>query len=68
MNHTCPASGCTAEVSPYMLMCRTHWYMVPYQLRRSVWLEWDEGMGAGTDGHNAAIRAAVEAVNAKLGA
>lgn len=66
MSHRCPANGCTRNVSPAMLMCRPHWYMVPRPLRDAVWSAWDNGLGAGTAAHREAILAAVEAVNRKL--
>lgn len=47
-------------------MDRKHWYMVPTRLRDEVWAAWDNGKGQGSPGHQAAIVAAVEAVNAKL--
>jgi len=50
-----------------MLMCRTHWYMVPKPLRNAVWNAWADGFGAGTPEHSEAILAAVDAVNRKLG-
>lgn len=66
MSHRCPANGCTRTVSPAMLMCRPHWYMVPKPLRDAVWNAWGGGAGAGTAPHQAAILAAVEAVDRTL--
>jgi hypothetical protein len=66
MNHECPAEGCTRAVSPAMLMCRTHWYLVPVPLRGDVWAAWADGAGQGTLAHCQAITAAVEAVDRKL--
>ena len=68
MTHECPATGCTREVSIDMLMCRSHWYMVPPALRSAVWNAWDDGAGTGTTQHGAAIRAAFRSVNEKLAA
>ena len=65
--HQCPASECGEGVAPGMLMCRTHWRMVPADLRSAVWSAWRRGAGAGTPEHRAAILAAVDAVNGKLG-
>jgi hypothetical protein len=48
-----------------MLMCRPHWYQVPKPIRGAVWAAWDEGRGAGTPAHRAAIEAAIAAVEAK---
>lgn len=64
--HDCPAAACTRRLSPRMLMCRPHWFMVPKRLRDTVWLTWRNGLGAGSPGHADAIAAAVEAVNANL--
>lgn len=66
IGHQCPADGCEEQVPAHMLMCRTHWYMVPRHLRSAVWNAWDGGMGAGTDEHWAACDAAINAVNRRL--
>lgn len=68
LTHECPATACTREIRIDMLMCRSHWYMVPPPLRNAVWAAWQEGAGAGTAAHNAALRAAIKAVNDKLAA
>ena len=34
VTHECPASLCTEQVDPDMLMCPRHWYQVPKPLRR----------------------------------
>lgn len=67
MSHECPATGCTKAVNAGMLMCQTHWYMVPGPLRSAVWAAWANGLGAGSAEHRQAIRAAIEAVNRKPG-
>ena len=43
MTHTCHAVGCSVVVAPKLLMCRRHWFMVPRDLRRAVWLHYVEG-------------------------
>jgi hypothetical protein len=68
MTHECPATGCGREVRITMLMCSTHWYMVPSPLRTAVWNAWQDGAGAGTAQHAAAINAAIRSVNEKLAA
>jgi hypothetical protein len=60
LTHECPASLCTEQVDPDMLMCPRHWYQVAAPLRRAVWIAWRRGAGAA---HRAAIRAAIAAVN-----
>ena len=42
--------------------------MVPAPLRTAVWSAWQDGAGAGSPAHAAAIRAAIRAVNGKLAA
>jgi hypothetical protein len=65
-SHQCPVDGCTRTVPHHQLMDRSHWYMVPRDLRAAVWDTWDNGMGAGTPEHMRAMTDAIEAVNAKL--
>lgn len=43
MSHRCHADGCRLEVPPHMLMCATHWRMVPMVLRKNVWRTYVEG-------------------------
>jgi hypothetical protein len=50
-----------------MLMCRSHWFMVPKPLRDDVWHAYAGGSGIGSQKHMLAIGAAIDAVNAKLG-
>ena len=68
MSHECPVMGCTRAVSAGMLMCRSHWHMVPKALQRAVWAAWGDGLGAGSLAHTRAITAAISAVNRKLSA
>lgn len=63
VTHECPASPCTEQIDPDMLMCPRHWYLVPKPLRRAVWIAWRRGAGAGSAAHRAAILAAITAVN-----
>ncbi len=41
--HTCHAKGCKKEVPPRMLMCPTHWRMVPRLIQREVWAAYVPG-------------------------
>lgn len=66
MSHDCPATGCTAAISPSMLFCWPHWFMVPKPLRYAVSVTWADGAGEGTLAHCQAIRTAVAAVNRRL--
>lgn len=68
MSHECPATGCDREIPYGMLMCSRHWYMVSPPLRTAVWNAWQDGAGAGTPQHAAAINAAIRSVNEKLAA
>lgn len=43
MKHTCHAYGCTTEVRPTLLMCLTHWRMVPQGLKVLVWKHYRPG-------------------------
>lgn len=66
MNHQCPAAGCWRDISQDKILCRKHWHMVPKRAQRAVRAAWGDGLGAGTLAHEAAKRAAIEAVNQKL--
>lgn len=39
---TCHAAGCQAAIGPGKLMCRTHWYALPWQLRTEINASWRE--------------------------
>lgn len=41
--HRCAAVGCNEEVPAARLMCRSHWFMVPLDIRRTVWAAYDHG-------------------------
>lgn len=58
-DHICPAPQCDARIPFNMLACRRHWYQVPKPLRDAVWRAWDNGRGAGSAEHTAAIFAAI---------
>ena len=66
--HRCPVTRCTARVPADRLMCKPDWYAVPRALRDAVWRTWQNGQGAGTPAHTAAITAAVAAVDRKRAA
>lgn len=47
--HTCRAYGCTRRVPKSMLMCGTHWRMVPKETQSAVlsgWRLWNGGGGS----------------------
>ncbi|HEX6934689.1 MAG TPA: hypothetical protein VF162_21285 [Streptosporangiaceae bacterium] len=58
----CVIPRCDDPIDPSRLMCRTHWYMVPKDLRDRVWATWRSGQGAYTGDHRDAVRVAVAAV------
>lgn len=43
MAHHCHATDCQIEVPPEMLMCKRHWFMVPYMIRTRVWRAYRHG-------------------------
>lgn len=43
MTHTCHARSCVVAVPPRLLMCLTHWRMVPKPLQQRVWAEYRPG-------------------------
>ena len=40
MSHKCPVDACQAQLPHEILMCRTHWFMVPKPLRDRLWVAW----------------------------
>lgn len=65
--HNCKATGCQKQIPLNLLMCMTHWRMVPAPLAREVNRTWqirDRGE-ARTLAYQAAVTAAVAAVEAK---
>jgi hypothetical protein len=64
----CPIAGCGDQIDPSRLMCRLHWYTVPKELRDQVWASWQSGQGAYSRAHRDAVKTAVDAVLAAIGA
>lgn len=65
MVHTCHALGCRVAVPPRMLMCLTHWRMVPQALQRQVWATYRRGQEQDkqpSSAYLAAVKAAIAAV------
>jgi hypothetical protein len=46
--HTCPVPTCPTTISNYLVMCKTHWYRVPLDLRNRLWDEVVPGQLDGT--------------------
>jgi hypothetical protein len=70
MAHHCHAAGCEKNVMPEMLMCKRHWFMVPYAIRRTVWDTYRDGQCDDwqiTHAYAVAAKAAVTAVATKEG-
>jgi len=61
-HHPCPVRPCAAVVPARLLMCATHWHMVPHLLQRAVWDAYDQGRGVGSDELLHAQAAAIAAV------
>ena len=57
----CPVPGCHARIDPSRLMCRSHWYLVPKQIRDRVWATWRSGQGAVSTEHLETVRMAITA-------
>jgi hypothetical protein len=55
----CPVPGCDERIDRTRLMCRRHWYGLPKRLRDRVWRTWRSGHGAGSRGHQEAVRKAI---------
>lgn len=43
MSHHCHARGCTVSVKPELLMCFSHWRLVPKTVQRAVWRHYRAG-------------------------
>lgn len=43
MSHTCHWPDCDKKVPPAMWGCRTHWYMLPKNLRDKIWATYVSG-------------------------
>jgi hypothetical protein len=41
--HECHALGCSVEVPPSLLMCKTHWKLVPRKIKLNVWKSYQKG-------------------------
>lgn len=68
----CDVSGCSAVVPSHLLLCGKHWRLVPKPLQREVYRTWGRRQREPRNPeakaeHEAAKRAAIEAVN-RLGA
>ena len=68
--HDCAATGCQKQIPLNLLMCMTHWRMVPAPLAREVLDAW-RGLGrtchdlTAVQAHREAAAKAIEAVHAK---
>lgn len=68
--HNCSATACQKQIPLNLLMCMTHWRMVPAPLARVVLDTWRirlrrAGNPDAIAAHEAAVAAAVAAVHAK---
>jgi hypothetical protein len=62
----CPIPGCHDQIDPTRLMCRSHWYLVPKQIRDRVWATWQSGQRAFSPEHKEAVRKAIAACQAAV--
>lgn len=69
----CPITGCTSRISLDLVMCRSHWAMVPHALKSAVWKAWRKvGDARGSvreqarEGHRRAKQDAIEYVNRQV--
>ncbi len=42
-NHECHWPGCTSQVPPAMWGCKPHWFALPADLRRKIWIAYRPG-------------------------
>lgn len=56
----CPVKNCHALRWPNEVLCKTHWWMVPKDLRDKIWRLFHQARGS--QEHIAAIRQAIELV------
>ena len=61
--HPCPVRGCGVPVDADRLTCPPDWRRVPKAVQRALWVAWDDGCGAGTPAHRAAMRLGIAAAN-----
>jgi hypothetical protein len=62
--HHCHAKGCDVRVPPKMLMCRTHWAMVPRALQRAIWREYVPGQERRKDASPSYLEVMARAIEA----
>lgn len=46
--HHCHARDCNTRVPPAYFMCARHWRMVPRDLQKEVWAQYEPGQEQGT--------------------
>jgi hypothetical protein len=61
--HLCHAEACTMPIPPLMFMCRTHWYMVPIDIRGRIWAHYVPGQEERKDPTDAYLDVAMEAID-----
>ena len=65
--HKCACHTCTAQIAPWLLMCKPHWFSLPGDLRDAITTEADACKRAGIKHSDAliALRARAIAFHAK---
>jgi hypothetical protein len=61
--HLCHAVDCSERISPKLLMCPRHWYMVPPALRKRVWQTYRPGQEFDKCPSKAYLEVAKQAIN-----
>ncbi len=61
--HTCHAKCCTKKVPPAMFMCRSHWYMLPWQYRAEILTTYVRGQEDRMDPSPEYLEVAQEAID-----
>lgn len=61
--HQCPVLGCHEQRPAEILMCASHWALVPPAIKARVWQTWKSG---GVRAYLEARNEAIKAVNEKV--
>lgn len=64
--HACAIPSCGAIISTKMLMCRTHWFMVPGIIRQRVNRAWHQLLSGVPNDYDGVKHVAIIAVEKKL--
>lgn len=65
-HHKCPVDPCGRYVPFGRLMCWSHWRMVPRDLQRLVWAQWNNGHIADPGAYLKVRQEAIDAVKGAI--